>query len=717
MANDEQIRIAIAAVYKGQAAINQAVADLKRVDAASAATNQANTKTSGILSSAGAAWSKLATGLGVASVAFYAVARAAGAAWGMLKEGAALQTTQLRFDKLSASIGSTADALLGKLRDATMGMTADAELMASASQIISLRLAENEDQVVRLATVAGRLNWDMQQVILTFSNLSTMRLDALGLSVDEVREKQKELEAQGYSTAAAFKEAVIQAGESRLDVAGLSDAEKAIRQAEAAVSNYTASAKLQIVTILEQAGAFEALGNSAEKLSGFVTFTQEIERLRDAGEITGAQYNELNAIIRRGGEDMARAALGHMQMVKTLSDTGDATGDNVGAWQTWATSVAITLANTETNTEIVATNIIRDLSAIRAELLAASQDAEKIASAGYMRAGRARQSAIAGMSSGYGGLPYASPDRLQAGYLAKANMDYDRAADSARGYGGAVGYAITQEEALAAAHARLAAAFMAEATAKPEDGLIGADGLVNVNAMTDALMQQAQAAGAGAVEMAMLGIATGKFSKEQAAAALKAAVLQEQIRKIAEGVASGNIKYDAAVGYLEEFRKKLDASGGGAEGATANVEELVGMAKELTGGPYQADINANTTQAQADLQAVLDMIHGISGVHQATIIVDDQTTGGGGNEGPFAAGGYWTGRRPALVGENGPELLVPMGQGGYIVPNNQLTDYQGGSTLNISITNVVEGRVIGRSQLDDITTDSLMHALRAGGVV
>ena len=692
MANDEQIRIAIAAVYKGQAAINQAVADLKRVDAASAATNQANTKTSGILSSAGAAWSKLATDLGVASVAFYAVARAAGAAWGMLKEGAALQTTQLRFDKLSASIGSTADALLGKLRDATMGMTADAELMASASQIISLRLAENEDQVVRLATVAGRLNWDMQQVILTFSNLSTMRLDALGLSVDEVREKQKELEAQGYSTAAAFKEAVIQAGESRLDVAGLSDAEKAIRQAEVAVSNYTDSAKLQIVTILEQAGAFEALRNSAEKLSGFVTFTQEIERLRDAGEITGAQYNELNAIIRRGGEDMAWARLHQMEMLNTLSDVGDATTGNVGAWQVWATSVAIANANAATATDTAGRNMIADLSDARAELLAL-------------------------MSSGEGGLPWASPDRLQAGYLAKANMDYDRAADSARGYGGAVGYAITQEEALAEAHARLAAAFMAEATAKPEDGLIGADGLVNVNAMTDALMQQAQAAGAGAVEMAMLGIATGKFSKEQAAAALKAAVLQEQIRKIAEGVASGNIKYDAAVGYLEEFRKKLDASGGGAEGATANVEELVGMAKELTGGPYQADINANTTQAQADLQAVLDMIHGISGVHQATIIVDDQTTGGGGNEGPFAAGGYWTGRRPALVGENGPELLVPMGQGGYIVPNNQLTDYQGGSTLNISITNVVEGRVIGRSQLDDITTDSLMHALRAGGVV
>jgi hypothetical protein len=118
------------------------------------------------------------------------------------------------------------DALLGKLREATKGMISDAELMASASGIVSLRLADNEEQVVRLATVVGTLGWDMQQVILTFANLSTMRLDALGLSVDEVKAKQKELMEQGMSTAAAFKEAVIQAGEARLDVGGVSDAER-----------------------------------------------------------------------------------------------------------------------------------------------------------------------------------------------------------------------------------------------------------------------------------------------------------------------------------------------------------------------------------------------------------------------------------------------------------------------------------------------------------
>ena len=138
-------------------------------------------------------------------------------------------------------------------------MISDAELMASASGIVSLKLADNEEQVVRLATVVGTLGWDMQQVILTFANLSTMRLDALGLSVDEVKQKQKELMDQGMSTAAAFKEAVIQAGEARLDVGGVSESEQAFKQAEAAVVNFKNAVLESTIATLAQVGAFESL--------------------------------------------------------------------------------------------------------------------------------------------------------------------------------------------------------------------------------------------------------------------------------------------------------------------------------------------------------------------------------------------------------------------------------------------------------------------------
>src|SRR5690606_2445834 len=165
-----------------------------------------------------------------------------------------LQTTAQRFDKLAHSIGSTSDAMLGDLRTATKGMISDMELMASASQIISLRLADNEGQVTRLATVVGTLGWDMQQVILTFANMSTMRLDALGLSVEEVKTKAAELEAAGMSAQEAFKEAVILAGEARLDAGGVSESEKAFKQFEAAIADSRAELSLAALKIGEFIG-------------------------------------------------------------------------------------------------------------------------------------------------------------------------------------------------------------------------------------------------------------------------------------------------------------------------------------------------------------------------------------------------------------------------------------------------------------------------------
>jgi hypothetical protein len=97
----------------------------------------------------------MATGLAVASAAFVGVGLAAQQAYATLRAGAELQTTTERFGKLAASIGTTADVMLGKLREATKGMISDAELMASASGIVSLKLADNEEQVVRLATVSA----------------------------------------------------------------------------------------------------------------------------------------------------------------------------------------------------------------------------------------------------------------------------------------------------------------------------------------------------------------------------------------------------------------------------------------------------------------------------------------------------------------------------------------------------------------------------------
>ena len=230
MARDD-IQIDVGAKWSGDAALRRASSQVEGL-------GRGISSGTGTLGQARAGFQNLALGIGVAGAAFYAVSGAAKAAWSVMEQGAQLQTTIQRFDKLSESIGTTADSMLGKLRTATQGMISDAQLMASASQIMSLGLADNEQQVTRLATVSGTLGWDMQQVILTFANLSTMRLDALGLSVEGVKTRAAELEKQGLSTAEAFKEAVIQAGEAKLDIGGVSEAEQSLKQATAAVTNF-----------------------------------------------------------------------------------------------------------------------------------------------------------------------------------------------------------------------------------------------------------------------------------------------------------------------------------------------------------------------------------------------------------------------------------------------------------------------------------------------
>ena len=73
--------------------------------------------------------------------------------------------------------------------------------------------------MVDLATVVSTLGLDMQQVIMTFPNDSIMRLDALGLSVQTVQARAKELKAEGF-TGDAFDQAVLEGLQERMRVLG-----------------------------------------------------------------------------------------------------------------------------------------------------------------------------------------------------------------------------------------------------------------------------------------------------------------------------------------------------------------------------------------------------------------------------------------------------------------------------------------------------------------
>lgn len=208
-ASREEIDLIVNAVSKG---FDKLEGDIKGIEKA---TDNAGDAAKG----GGLRFTELSSALNLAQQGFQVVAQAAEFAYTNIKEGAQLELAAQKFDNLSQSIGTTADSLLTNLKQATNGMVSDAELIAGATDIINLGLGKTEEETVRLATAVSTLGLDMQQVILTFANNSTMRLDALGLSVEGVTQKAAELEAQGFK-GDAFDEAVLISLEEKMTLLG-----------------------------------------------------------------------------------------------------------------------------------------------------------------------------------------------------------------------------------------------------------------------------------------------------------------------------------------------------------------------------------------------------------------------------------------------------------------------------------------------------------------
>ena len=619
---DERVSYEVAAKFTGEGELRRGAAEFDRLaDKSRAALT--TTTAGGPIAAAGNAWRGLAVGLGVAGAAYFAVSQAAERAYATLRAGAELQTTTERFGKLAASIGTTADVMLGKLREATKGMISDAELMASASGIVSLKLADNEEQVVRLATVVGTLGWDMQQVILTFANLSTMRLDALGLSVDEVKQKQKELMDQGMSTAAAFKEAVIQAGEARLEVGGVSETEQAFKQAEAAVTNFKNAVLEGTIALLDQAGVFEDLAATANSIQLATDFRAEIGALREEGAITTIEWLKLLNTLSQSGAAAAEVELAGIVMRDTLTDTEDELNAQLGAWQLWARQVSIQTGyaaqTAAANMNVIFTGLLGlrdglgDTSAFMPQAdsfdyLAAGARAGK-----QYRAGIAIEARQARIDNNLAFVRH-DPDFIASGREVRNEMEY--ATEATYGYSGALGSMSTAEQEAAEAHSRFLSSFNEELRAKPEEGLYNAEGVANVEAVNKALYEQVEAAGASAATLALLGVATGQFTQEQAEAALKAAVLHEQIRAIAESVAAGDISIGDALGQLNQARAALDAANlaavpgtgeGGVEIAVTANTDPAATALDQTATELDAlTAEEYTATVGMDIQAVVD---------------------------------------------------------------------------------------------------------------
>jgi len=258
---DANLRIVIDALNKANDDLKALEKQLKGVEKTSKDTGKATGNLSDGFKDFMVTAGTLAAGIGTAYIAlkkFYDIA----------KQGAELEYTADKFDRLADSIGTTADVLLTELRDATKGTRSDMELMASATDFVALGFAKTKDEAVRLATVAGALNMNMNQLVLTLANQTTMRFDQLGVSVDGFKEKVAGLEAAGMNANDAFKEAFLQQAEAQIQkVGGASESSiGSFMRLEAAVKNLTDSLKSGIAKdITDLMNAYDRLNDAVAK--------------------------------------------------------------------------------------------------------------------------------------------------------------------------------------------------------------------------------------------------------------------------------------------------------------------------------------------------------------------------------------------------------------------------------------------------------------------
>jgi polyhydroxyalkanoate synthesis regulator phasin len=164
-------------------------------------------------------------------------------------------------------------------------MVSQADLISASTDIMNLGLADSEDGVVRLASAVGALNLDMGVLALTLANDSTARLDSLGLSMEDVTAKKKELIESGF-IGDAFDEAVLIALEEKMVLLGDASQTTAGELAivEAAMADLNAEGKILAATMA---------GPLITGLANAVTGQNKLNEGVAAGVITTKEWNEI----------------------------------------------------------------------------------------------------------------------------------------------------------------------------------------------------------------------------------------------------------------------------------------------------------------------------------------------------------------------------------------------------------------------------------------
>lgn len=708
------IDITVAGKYVGADNIKRAITDMRSLESA-------GTKSGSVWKSAAAIMSGAALGIGVA---MGAIGLAAKTAMAELERGAELERVASRFDNLAKSINTTGDALLGKMREATRGLISDADLMASGTDLMSLKLATTEDGVVRLATVVGELGWDMQQVVLTMANNSKMRLDALGLSVEDVDARVAKLRETGMSLDAAFDLAVIEAGEAKIKLLGSSADTTAgkIQAMKTAVTNardaFSRTFAMDLADSVSQMAA--STGLLAENMEYAAT---------GAGKLAAA----LTSPLLESAIGMGQTAELHALRAE-IEATTDSIPELNEAWFTWLNATA---PGTTIEERTRAIQLLKaQLQSINPELRYVGWQRETEAIEETIEAVREFSTALALLGADARG---SLADIGEA--AAKNRSGWDKSTEAVEMYGHAID--ALSDKALAGIEAQRerAEAYRAAALEMTQAFVAALDpenmpDFGNLDAMKQLAFDMASAYGLTIPVLGDIGVQLGVIDSQTAETAAKAAIFQEAFGILLGRLQTGQIDtsqfvgaFDTLITTLEEnslveLQVKLAAP----KTSVDDMYWLPDAAKEAMRVPVEVDVVDEAlktalgvidgipdndqkiitfdpeyeavTTAIGEIESGISNIDGtvvftpmvdaveakineIDGRH-LTIYVDYVPTGTPEIEGR-AAGGPVSGGTPYWVGETGPELFIPWASGS-IVPSSRASAAAGNMTVNMTVT-------------------------------
>lgn len=744
---------------------------IRAIDQGSQNVQKFSTSLSGIATKAIA----VGVSLGALKAALGGVEAVARAAFAALNEGAQLELAQSRFENLAASIGTTADALTTDMGRATQGMMSQAGMVSAASDIISLGLADSGDEVVRLSNLVGQLGWDMQVLTLTMANDSMLRLDALGLSMTDVKERMEDLKAAGVAVDEAFDLAVIEAGEAKLEMLGSAADTTAgqIQQLTAIWTNATDAFKVefaegvasQLDVITNAAGNAgpaiqEGMGQWGEAAGGWLGnmiagaasegLQRGTDRIKGQLQDMGVTRQELAELERRATDRPLPFIYDAEEGIKYYTDLNAALRQQYG--------LLLDLQNLNQRDD-------RDVAEREAAIRAAEGEGAAIVELTGTYRGITDQYWEMSDSQGalYGSFEYgqmvieqqaASIENLtarQEAYAARVERYWQTMAD-----GGDI--------------------FMAQAGAEAADRMFGADMTVNTDALNGMIIGIADSAGVGALGLADLNIQLGELEPAAARAMVAATVAQQAIEILINAWQGGEIdtsqllgSIDAVIAELQNktlpeieigIKAKIDMGEGldiprGEQRwmemmgespeipIEANLEPfeaaLAQALGQVAGSPAEgrtlqilADYEAVTTAATSDIpaaiqgisteartvtfipddKAVQDTITALDQKHISIIV--DYVPSGAPTPQPRAIGGPVGGNTPYIIGENGPEIFIPWSNGS-IVPNHRIGGIGAGE---VNLTMNFYGQTTG----DDVRRaaqsagDRLLERIRQSGV-